>query len=455
MKRILLIMLFFSLVFSCTKESVDSNRENLDKSISLNEDNTVSLFQIESIINKSFPCTKNGERVEYTISPVLSDSGDTLLYVVNSNSNGWRIYSADSRTPAILAESDRGAFSLDDGNGAHLAWFDCLKTDMAIIRHSCNEQLSFSEDEISANKAFWSGETPRIELPPETPWPGGGHWEVIVTSETFVTDTLSHMAPKWDQNEPYNVYCPYLTLGGGHVPAGCVAVAGAQVLYYLHNKLGTPSLAFSQAFCYGVPHNYYQEFFNLSSSVWALMDSTNHDIYDPADEEAILIAHVGSLVNMVYEDDGSSADDYKIYSTAFPTYGISCSREGYNESTVKQQLEDRMPVMVSAYSQLLFGSGHCFVIDGFKKTYIKYTYNHVFVGDDPGMSVPEPYETYSYTTPEITAIKINWGWSSQWDENSPLNDGWYTLTGDWHVSLSGEEKSYNYYRTMNYGFEVI
>ena len=38
----------------------------------------------------------------------------------------------------------------------------------------------------------------------------------------------------------------------------------------------------------------------------------------------------------------------------------------------------------------------------------------------------------------------------------PLNDGWYTLTGDWHVThSSGEEESYNYYRTMNYGFEVI
>lgn len=46
---------------------------------------------------------------------------------------------------------------------------------------------------------------------------------------------------------------------------------------------------------------------------------------------------------------------------------------------------------------------------------------------------------------------INWGWWTQWENHE--NDGWYTLTGSWHVNNNGGA-NYNYYRTMIYGFSL-
>ncbi len=57
---------------------------------------------------------------------------------------------------------------------------------------------------------------------------------------------------------------------------------------------------------------------------------------------------------------------------------------------------------------------------------------------------------YTYSSSDLTDIKINWGWSTQWTGNK--NDDWYTLTGDWSVE-DGNTYSYNN-RKMVYGFSV-
>lgn len=64
----------------------------------------------------------------------------------------------------------------------------------------------------------------------------------------------------------------------------------------------------------------------------------------------------------------------------------------------------------------------------------------------------EPYYTYSQTTPQITQIKINWGWWTQWGYNH-LNDGWYSLTANWVVT-NGSTYSYNYNVSTIYDIAV-
>ena len=41
----------------------------------------------------------------------------------------------------------------------------------------------------------------------------------------------------------YNIYCPLKSDNFWHAPAGCVAIAGAQILYYLNHKFGVPATA--------------------------------------------------------------------------------------------------------------------------------------------------------------------------------------------------------------------
>ena len=64
------------------------------------------------------------------------------------------------------------------------------------------------------------------------------------------------------------------------------------------------------------------------------------------------------------------------------------------------------------------------------------------------------YTTISYSSPEITSIKINWGWWTQWTYY--MNDGWYTLTGSWHTERrNGETNNYNYWRKMITNYSII
>lgn len=414
----------------------------------------VSKDQIESAIDKFFPVTKSGERLECSIDPLTSSTGDTLMYIINTGGRGWKILSADTRTPPILAEGDNGAFAKEDGNGGLVAWIDRMKTDMTAVRNASDNQLTFSEEEITANKAFWSGETPRIELPPETPWPGGGHWiSTLLAEEEITISEIGHMTPHWDQSEPYNCYCPLKSWSETiHKPAGCVSVAGANVLYYLQSKLGT--LKGSPGSCTyddGRPH-----FADYSVANWSLMDTSSHAASIPAEKEALLIAHVGDLVNMSYSDTSSSAFFYKLRTDAFPEYNISCNQRSYSQDSVKLYLERGYPIIVSASDQLIPANGriHCFVIDGYRKTKKKYTYYNEFISSNPDIQAPEGYFTYSYSSPEITCIKINWGWKSQWNAYMPLNDGWFTLTANWVVT-NGETYSYNHNVSMIYNFTPI
>lgn len=420
--------------------------------------NFVTIHQVRDFAEKVFHTTKANDIIEYTIEPMRHAEGDTIAYIINTNGHGWKILSADSRTPAILAEDYRGSFSLSDGNPGVRIWIDCMKADMAAVRRSSDDQLKFSEEEIAAHKAFW-GEGPLRK--PELPeLDEGGYWATRTTSIVVEADSVDHLTPHWVQGEPYNAYCPYtISAPAERAVAGCVAVAGANTIYYLHNKLGVPAQMYSYCNCPGNINNPQRVFDLYSSSVWASMDTSCHYESDPADKEAILIAYIGFLVDMDYGDygEGSGADDALLRSSAFPANGILCSRNSYQQDTVKHYLDRELPVIVSAYTQLLFGSGHCFVIDGYKKTYTQYTHYHYWIPNDPDAWYPpgmyESYYTYSSTSPEITAIKINWGWRSQWRTINPLNDGWYTLTGDWYTEdSSANGTSYNYWRNMIYGF---
>ena len=149
-------------------------------------------------------------------------------------------------------------------------------------------------------------------------------------------------------------------------------------------------------------------------------------------------------------------------------YG-SCQSGQYDESIVRSNLLSGLPVIMVATNLLIPADFdiHAFVIDGYKRTRIKYTHYHYWVPDGsldpgsgfgPGGDVPfEPidnYYTYSYSSPEITGVHINWGWWTQWYGNPRYNNGWYTLTDDWLVNNGGNLITYNHNRHMIYGFSV-
>ena len=457
MKRLLFYACFSLLLFSCARETMDSFSQMDCFSVCAQESNRVSLSDVQAFAMNNDLRTKTGEVVDYTIRPYLGKNADTLFFIINyRDNNGWKIISSDKRTPPIIAESSRGRFSLEGVNTGFFIWMDAIVGDMSIIKQLPDDGLSFSQEEINEHKAFWSGEPMRPHEPiAEEP---DGHWEVRVQTETEVYDSLPHIAPKWDQWSPYNVFCPLQTNGIGRAPAGCVALAGAQTLYVIHENTGYPQLMCNNAVCYGNIYNHYTEYYGWSSSSWSEMSKDYKYSSETADAEAAMIAFVGGLLQIEYSDSVTNSYTYHLKSRLFNNIGINCSYGFYNEAIVKSSLLSNYPVIVGAETAIIpNGDGHCFVIDGYKRTRVKTTRTQIWVPDDPD-HFTDPNHLYddivtiTYSNPEITYIQINWGWSSQWI--SSTNDGWYSLTGSWHVEIDNEDEYYDYYREMIYNFTV-
>ena len=439
----------------CTKEPAPA-KAALHEAVAA-QDNFVSIGQVLDFAAKKHPLTKASGEPDFDVAPYCSNAGDTLLYIVNYGDNdGWQILSSDARTPAVIAEGETGSFSLTEGSPAVQVWLDCTAQDIAAVRRASDSELNFSKDEIAANKQVW-GMRGDGDLEPITL--DEGYWDFTVSTDTIITEERGHMLPKWHQDAPYNAYCPLKSNSTtDRAPAGCVAVAGAQTMYYLHSLWGVPSTMYSTCICTGYVHNYSRSFGNNTSAVWAQMDTACHNLGEPADAEAILIAYTGHRVDMDYDNDGSGASFSDLKTDFFEYHSISCRKKNYNADTVKYFLLQNQPVIVSA-SNLLIPTDdnvHCFAIDGYRKTAIRYTYYHYFVPYHPNSWVPtpeyEPYYTYSQTTPKITQITINWGWESQW--SSLQNEGWFGLTANWYVDLGNGPFNYNHNVKTIHGFHL-
>lgn len=445
MSLIPLVLIILMLANGCTKEvSPQVGRVQTLYSATVG-DNALDISDIRAFADKRSTITKTNGEPGYTLEPYCGSDGEPLVYIVNyGDGDGWQILSTDARTPAVIAEGDSGYFSLEDGSPAVRVWLDCMATDIAAVKRASDDQLNFSEEEIAAHRAYWGKATHKAPVQGDRL---PGHWEVdLVGTQQMVGDTLDHMTPHWDQWEPYNFYCPFKTNSTTyHKPAGCVALAASEVLYYTHYKLAVPDSMVSYAYYAGDKWHFEYP----STTVWAQMDPEYQS--GTAYAEAKMIGHVGDILGMSYHDTYSWAIPANIRTLLFPHYRLTCDHGEYDEDVVKSNLENLMPVIVTA-SDLLIPADfdiHCFVIDGFKKTFTRSIYYHHWETNDPYPYNPRdgndhsPYYTYSDSPQVITSIKINWGWWTQW-QDQPVNDGWYSLTANWTVTAHGDTYSYNY-----------
>lgn len=462
-KQIIPIFWSFVLVLSCSIDTL-----YLDNSINKGMDqiqpysDRVSVEDVLQKVSEEFG-TKASDDYGIEIDAYTDRRGDTLMYVVKYSQGGWKVFSADKRTPPVLAEDSKGCFNVNDNPNIN-SWVKGMEEDMRRIIASRDNELAFSEDDIALNRSYWSG-IPYTKIYQTR---SGGYWEVRITSFQQELESKDHMVAQWAQGEPYNEYCPLKSSGTGRAPAGCVAVAGAQVLAFLHDTLGVPSVLYSEAVCSGDVNGFSRSFSNETADAWD--DLAWIYTYPPYAQlqEAVLIGYVGALAGTHYHNDYSWTLPSNLRTSVFSPYGIACSHGSYDADITASCLMNGMPVIVTA-SNLLIPTDfniHCFVIDGYKIVRTVYVHHHYWVpeenpssgssghGPDPSIGSiefeyePEPFDTFVFSDPWVKEVKINWGWSSQWMNST--NDGWYALTGGWSVG----NYDYNHNRVMIYGFEL-
>lgn len=432
----------------------------------------VSYSDVAALTNAESTSTRASSNVAPEIKCITGNkTNDTLLYVCQKQEGGWTVYSSDTRVPAIVAQSDEGSFDdLMKIDGAKL-WIQSMAEDMAMIRQLGDDMLNFTREEIENNKAFWESISSPDEfvkkmlkesatrgggvLDPDAPLDSlflDGFW-ALRESYTYTEfyDSISRLTKTiWHQDYPYNNYCPARTdTAYYNAPAGCVAIAGAQMLYFLHNKLGKPETAPSHATCYGNINNYTMHQNNFTTTVWDSMNTNGYRY-----KAAPLIANVGTLVGMDYGNSSSSADTEDLVNDVFRDwYEISCTYGDYSTGILRTSLSNGMPVIISAHSSTI-GGGHAFIIDHYMRTRTVTAnyYNWVYFSWPPNTPMPAipEYVEYTYSSPVISKIRMNWGWGGD------FNNVWFSLTGDWFAGSEGNVSyNWNVSRHMIYGFSEI
>ncbi|MBQ9548260.1 MAG: C10 family peptidase [Bacteroidales bacterium] len=71
----------------------------------------------------------------------------------------------------------------------------------------------------------------------------------------------------------------------------------------------------------------------------------------PHKNAAILIANIGSMVQMLFGDTGSEAHTSDLVSV-FQLYGLDCSYTSYSETSVNASLMNNTPVIIRANGRL-------------------------------------------------------------------------------------------------------
>lgn len=446
---------------ACTSDNEMGNA--YFREIEVTSSNHVKLSDVEKKITAEKPQTRAGQNDIHVMSYVDADQ-DTLLYIWNNPIGGWTIYSTDRRTPPVLVESETGDYNDFIKNQAASLWLKTMADDMKRIKQCKDHELRIPRADQYAYKKHWesiSNPALFLEGHSTTRAIGGnpiikpsGHYELFASnvSEQIYDEAGHLLETQWHQNSPYNVSCPYI--GQFHAQAGCVAIAAAQVLYYLHYKIGVPTEAPDAVSVTGnVENNLSITPTSMSSTIWDSMPITPY----PSNHSASpLVAHVGYLAETSYGLEESSAAFINLPNNVFPTYHISCVHSNINYDTLAANLERQMPVILGAHAGSDEGVGHCFVADAYRRCRMVYTNVYEWVYDfiPTGTPIPQvpPKTEITYSLPHVTYIKMNWGQDSQWSNNA--DNVWFALTGAWAPECMAYQ-NYSYRRSMVYGFHEV
>ncbi len=340
------------------------------------------------------------------------EGDQNLLYIFNMNPAGFVIVSAHQALPPVLG-------------------------------YSCEH--SYLAKNQPPNVAYWIGHyAEQVKLAYKSQlFPDGNmatRWERYLDPGFSFQDhapALNTVGPLltslWDQGWPYNFYCPETSTGGsgGHVWAGCVATAIAQVGYYWRwpdHGQGHSSYIPSLHPEYGVQSADYE-------NTWYSFDDMVDKPITVNKAIAEYLYHFAVALRMDFDPAGSAPDSTIMdpgmdslyyYFKMFPYTWLFRDSMPVEEwkAIMKERLDKFSPVFYSGSP--LTGPGHAFVCDGYQDSvYFHFNLgwggsnNGYYTIDDiqgfnyeqtiPSMNVPDtiqfPYPYYATGDDTLTALE--------------------------------------------------
>ena len=281
----------------------------------------------------------------------LTEDGTAALYVFNFE-GGYVIMAADDVAQPVLAFGEEGCFdanNIPDG----LAYY---------LRHYAR-QIGY---------AVANHMEPDAEI--------AAQWQQMADGTMNATRGSRDINPlvttNWNQDSPYNAYCPTGQGGpGGHAYAGCVATAMSMVLKYWNwPDHGQGSHSYT-------PSGYPEQSVNFEETYYQwnnMPNSVNNSNYQAV---ALLMYHCGVSVDMMYGGSASGAysADVPIAIADYFRYTENTNhlnRELYEltewEDMLIRNLEYGFPLYYSGSEP---SGGHAFVCDGYRESDRKFHFN--------------------------------------------------------------------------------
>ena len=284
------------------------------------------------------PTAAKGLSLAYTGQTV---GGVTSLYAFNrGKGEGFVIVAGDDRVPEVLGYADRGTYNITNMPENMRWWIGQLEAQMEYL--ATHPGLTMSK--------------PR-------------------KATKVVEPLLGDIA--WDQESPYNFYCPYISYYdedeeqevSGRAPTGCVATALAQVMYFWkYPAASTGRISYTTATAKK------EVCADLNTSYdWNVMvpKCTKHDEDTTKHAIAKLMFNLGAALQSDYLPEGTGAYDADVVPVITKFFGYdkgaryvprNYTPAAVYEGMLVREIEQGRPVPYGGVTSK--NEGHFFVLDG-------------------------------------------------------------------------------------------
>ena len=288
------------------------------------------------------------------IAPVWADTWETanqpVFHIFNFSQGGFVIVSGDDALNPIIGYSYVGKFPEGELDPNYASFLNGYKDQVIFARAN---HVAQQADVQQIWETYSAVNTPRM----------------VISGDRNVEPLLQIL---WNQDFPYNAYCPLDPAGpGGHPYAGCVATAMSMVMtYYRYPEHGIGT----RTYYYPPYGNITADFGNTYYDWDAMLNSINANSGRSINAIAELQFHCGVAVKMMYAPDGSGAysEDVPAVMRAYFDYSSSIQHLKKNsypiatwEGFIKTSLDAKEPLYYAGQSS---DGGHAFTLDGYEVT---------------------------------------------------------------------------------------
>lgn len=300
---------------------------------------------------------------DISLRPIRDADGTILAYVVELEPQGFVVTSADTDLEPIVAYSFRSGFP-DQVDVRH-PMYCLLAADMRSRLAAADES---DASQTTRNNAQWAAysvqRSPMAEGQTFQQWPPEN-----------TTSTGGWLETAWEQDAPYNAFCPLDPVDGLRSYVGCVATAMAQVLHY-HRRCGAvfdADDAYTTVSGIDIDADHVRYDFpslaelNEALALVRFKYEAQADL-DDADVAALSFA-CGVAARMDYSSEGSGASAYDMAAGMVEEFGLYSAdlADDLSEDTarlLRENLANRLPAILGIHTPDGM-AGHAVVCDGY------------------------------------------------------------------------------------------